>query len=239
MEDDHILADIQHGFHPRRSCESALLILLNKWYQLIDANNFVVVAALDFSKAFDTIQHKLLLQKLAAIGVEKAALKRFTLYLTSCHQCVRYADQLSSSLPVCSGVPQGSVFGPLLYLVYIYDSLQILPNSRLCRRFNDILFWQHPGRCHCQVELSIWEGRALVQIEWSHAKCEEVPTHNDLPATVPHWACLYNAAVTIRPNSESLRRVVVHWDSVITTRNFRHWQSHMVYAGQSSQNESS
>ena len=110
----------QSGFRPKHSTETAVLNALNRWFLNIDQGKYNLVVFLDLRKAFDTVNHEILLKKLEHYGVHGNELKWFTSYLTDRKQytvvgAIKY--QLGS---ISHGVPQGSCLGPL-FLVYIND----------------------------------------------------------------------------------------------------------------------
>ena len=126
-----MLYPLQFGFSEKHSTMHALLSLTESIKQSIDNGKFGCGIFIDLQKAFDTVNHKILLGKLEHYGIRGTTLNWFHSYLTGRQQYVIVNGHISDSLTINCGIPQGSVLGPLLFPIYMND----LPNVSKVLRF--------------------------------------------------------------------------------------------------------
>ena len=132
------LCEEQHGFRPGRSVETNLLSLVDYISHNMDKGQQVDVLYLDFKKAFDTVDNDILLNKLYSMGFTPKLLKFFADYLSNRKQYVSHGSFISKSYHTCSGVSQGSVLGPLLFLIMVNDLIQVVKYAK-CLLYADDL----------------------------------------------------------------------------------------------------
>ena len=121
MDSNNLLYELQSGFRSSLSTDSCLIHLSDFIRKQQDKGHFTGMVILDLQKAFDTVNHKILLDKQQAMGVGQIAVQWFKSYLSGREKLVSIADKCSDFRTVSCGVPQGSILGPLLFLIYVND----------------------------------------------------------------------------------------------------------------------
>ena len=141
-----LLSPYQSGFRPLHSTATILINITNTILHHIDKGKLTGLAFLDLSKAFHTPDHELLLTKLAGFGLSKSSVNWFNAYLTNRTQSVilnGIQSECTDAEPILYGVPQGSVLGPLLFIIYVNDLLSV---TKYCKfhlyAVNTLLFFE-------------------------------------------------------------------------------------------------
>ena len=129
VEKHNLLYANQFGFRPHHSTELAVIKLIDTISTALDQNKYTCSVALDFRKAFDTLDLNILLCKLQYYRFRSIPFNYLSLYLHSRSQYVFINSTRSNVLPVTHGVPQGSILGPFLFLIYINDISKVMPDT--------------------------------------------------------------------------------------------------------------
>ena len=190
FDNQSLISCHQHGFRARRSCTTNLILFMEEVTKRLDQKQEVEVCYLDFQKAFDSVNHRLLIEVLSSAGVNDGVVRWIADFLGNRTFKVRIGDQLSEEAVVISGVPQGSVLGPLLFILYV-DSIFTRFKGKAFAFADDL-------KIVCKVsEISEDMGSAL---EWSREW--------DLPINLSKSCILstLNAALELEPGLE-LNRV--------------------------------
>jgi hypothetical protein len=179
IDANNVLCSNQSGFRPGHSCETSLQLLLKRWKEELDLNKCIVSVFLDFKRAFETIDRSILLDKLQKYGVGGNVLVWFKSYLTDRTQVTNYNNVTSHVLINNYGVPQGSVLGPLLFIIYINDLPNCLDNVFVNVFADDTLIslagYDYEEICNVlniQLDkLSNWLKHNKLQLNVSKTKC--------------------------------------------------------------------
>ena len=125
------------AYRKYHGCDSALLSLTEQWKKEIDNNKLIGLVSMDLSKAFDTLPHELIVLKLKEYGADEATTSLIKDYLSNRFQRVRLGDTLSNWQPICNGVPQGSILGPLLFNIFMNDLSYVIKKCTLSTYADD------------------------------------------------------------------------------------------------------
>ena len=179
LESHNLISNYQHGFHGHCSTVSLLLTTIHDWAACLERRHSVHCIFLDLAKAFDSVPHSRLLLKLECLGIKGDLLRWLKYFLTKRSQRVIINGSFSNWLPVLSGVPQGSVLGPLLFLLYIDDIYQSISHSSVLMFADDITLYKEivfsSDQDMLQVDLSkVFEWSHKWQLSLNPSKCETI-----------------------------------------------------------------
>jgi len=143
----NLFCNNQFGFRSKHSTFHALASAVDNLHDSIDNKNFTLGIFVDFSKAFDTVNHSILLEKLKHYGIRGNVIKLLTSYLSDRFQYVNYGGIDSCLLKITCGIPQGSVLGPLLFIIFINDLANVSDLGNFILFADDLnLFVQNKDR---------------------------------------------------------------------------------------------
>jgi len=229
------LAAQQHGFLRGRSTTTQLLSVLTNINNILDKGDQTDVIYFDLSKAFDSVPHHLLIHKLKSFGINGKLLDWLSDYLTSRFQRVLVNGTHSAWLPVTSGVPQGSILGPLLFLLYINDLPTVLSHDTICAIFaDDTKICRHMRTQHdfnaLQLDINNLHAWSKVWgLKFNETKCTVLSIKRNHKPTLFNYT-MANAPLPRETNMNDLGIIVNehlkwnnHIDNICTKANQRLW----------------
>jgi hypothetical protein len=182
LENNNILSENQHGFRRKRGTESQLILTSHDLLKSLDQSIQTDVIIMDFAKAFDKVPHQRLVHKMEYYGIGSSTTKWIHNFLSSRSQEVVLDGERSETAEVTSGVPQGTVLGPVLFLIFINDLPDNLNNK--ARLFADdcVLYTEIHSASDCQLlqadlhTLQQWEDQW--QMSFNASKCHILRVHH-------------------------------------------------------------
>ena len=204
-----LINESQHGFIPGKSCTSQLVEVLDYIRSLLDAGKQTDVIYMDMSKAFDKVSHEVLINKLYNhFGISGSLLGWFCSYLSNRKQRVTALGATSSEKPVMSGVPHGSILGPILFLLYVSDLPDVLEHSKVASFADDTKIFKrvdsHTDGALIQQDLHSlerWSATSGLVFNQDKCKCQHISrrkTVTEFPYTIK------NRALSVTPEEKDL-----------------------------------
>ena len=182
--DNSLISECQYGFLPNRSTQEAIFELSKVIYSTINNRKLMGLIFLDVAKAFNCIHHDRLYNKLRNAGCSNRCISWFTSYLDR-SQMVSYNDMKSSTVPVTSGIAQGTVLGPLIFIFYINDIVLSLSRCHISMFADDCVMYMTGNNCNnvhaiIQAELDAfvnWFNMNGLKLNTSKTKAMIISTH--------------------------------------------------------------
>lgn len=177
LESNNLLTDKQFGFRKSLSTTKAIHTFLTDIYTGINNKWFTKICYIDLKKAFDTVSHPILYQKLELLGITNHSLDWFKDYLTNREQCVKVNGCVSGGAAVQCGVPQGSTLGPLLFLIYINDVIDTIQAGTLLFADDTVIYTMDKSYDQAVIKLQkcidkfmVWTKKSKLTVNISKSK---------------------------------------------------------------------
>ena len=215
MEGNESLHDLQFGFRAGRSCEHALLTAQNTIQHALSKKQISLLLLIDFSKAFDMVEYPILLSKLHNYGIRGNVLNWFQSYLDGREQFVSVSGADSDKTTLRYGVPQGSILGPLLFIIYINDLPKISSSAKFILYADDANIFVS-GSTMAEVEQQIRELAPLL-VSWVDAnglklnlkKTNYMIFSNIKSTTGSHFSLFVNNTLIVRQSEAKFLGVII------------------------------
>ena len=215
-----VISKQQHGFMPGRSCFSNLVESLDVIFDMIAIGESVDIFYLDFQKAFDTVPHYRLLTKLSSFGINGKMLNTIKDFLSDRTFRVCVGDYKSEKFDVSSGVPQGSVLGPILFLLYINDLPDNIKNS-IALFADDLKMVAKSGTKKMNQDdigsLVLWQNKWLLKFNTKDNKCKIIHVGKNNPCNQYYMGDVLLPSVDSEKDLGVLVSKNLNWNDHITS----------------------
>ena len=192
VEKHQLLSDVQYGFRKNHSTHHAVLDIVNTIQSNMDNKLFTCAVLIDLAKAFDTVDHSILLKKLYIYGIRGCLYDWFQSYLSGRSQTTNINNHISDKQNIKRGVPQGSVLGPLLFLLYIND----ICNSSKVLKFH--LFADDTNILYSNKDLASLESVMNTEL----AKLQDWFSANKLTINIKNQTSLFFTPLVVNCNAK-------------------------------------
>jgi hypothetical protein len=233
LERNNIFSTKQHGFRKGRSCLAQLLQHMDHIFNNYLDNSKTNIIYLDYAKAFDKVDHAILLKKLQAYGIKGNLFNLIEQFLTGRSQTVVVDGKHSRSVPVSSGVPQGTVLGPLLFLLYVNDMEKCILHSKISSFADDTKISKKISTMHdsnlLQEDLNCiirWSGDNNMKLHEDKFEllCGRTPAGRAISEALPFMGDVTNYRT---PNGTILDKSPLVKDLVVNLSDDLTWSPHM------------
>ena len=218
----------QSGFRPKHSCQTSLISLCDSWLSFINKSQVVGSLFLDFRKAFDLVNHSILLQKLSLYLPSSSSVKFIQSFLENRFQFVKLNKNVSSKQVVRTGVPQGSVLGPLLFLIYINDLPLHLSSELTSNLFADDASMHSASDDIADVNIRLQEGLDNVN-DWCLKNCMSIHPEKtkSMVTTTRQKHQRAPLLLSLSLGTNSIQQVSEHKVLGLTLDSELNWHSHL------------
>ena len=208
LENNNLLSERQGGFRKGKSTIATVSAFTDDLLLGIKDKEYTLATYIDFKKAFDTVNHQILLKKLPHYGLSPHVVNWFSSYLSKRFQCCTVNGKTSTNLPITCGVPQGSILGPMLFLLYINDIQDALSNQNVYLYADDTVIFStdtdlriaHHNVQHELSSLLHWCNQNKLTINTKKTKVMVFGTNNMLKRAHPPPIRLGNDELMYVPN---------------------------------------
>ena len=226
FDTNDLLNSNQYGFHKKCSTEHAILHIVDRLLFEMDNFNTPIAIFLDLSKAFDSANSEILIGKLKIYGISNNTLEWFQIYMTDRKQFVEFLNEKSDFIKIKTGVPQGSILGPLLFIIYINDIVNATSY------FESILYADDTSLINTSINLN--DQNEINNLNFELNKISEWLTTNKLTLSVPKTKyCLFTTrnksigSIKVTINNEQIQKVPEFSFLGVTLNENMSWRSHI------------